>query len=226
MRVVTHYAWHTGKLEKALQIAVVSDLHDESYADIWPQIEGADCLLVPGDVVNRYKQSCNRGLMFLEEAAERLPTFFSAGNHEMRIKSRKNLLAALEKSKANILMNTYVRFGEVWIGGWYRPALLDMPDMIDEFEKLDGCKILLCHRPEDYIKHLREKAVDLVVAGHAHGGQIRVGNQGLYAPGQGIFPKYTYGIADECMLISAGAGNPIGLPRWNNPCEILRITLD
>ena len=68
--------------------------------------------------------------------------------------------------------------------------------------------------------------MDLVVAGHAHGGQIRIGNQGLYAPGQGLFPRYTRGLADGRMIISAGAGNPAGAPRWGNPCEVLRITLD
>ena len=48
-----------------------------------------------------------------------------------------------------------------------------------------GVKVLLCHRPEDYMHRLRGAKVDLVLAGHAHGGQIRIGGQGLYAPGQG-----------------------------------------
>ena len=226
MRVMTEYQWHTGKLKKPVQMAVVSDLHGEFYEDIWPSIEGADGLLVPGDVANRYQQSYREGVRFLTDAAKRLPTFFSLGNHETRIKARRELWEALGQSGAAVLMNGYVPFGEMWIGGWYRPDMLGMPDMMGAFEQLEGCKVLMCHRPEDYFKHLRNRSVDLVVAGHAHGGQIRLGGQGVYAPGQGLFPRYTRGTIDERMIISAGAGNPAGMPRWGNPCEILRVTID
>ena len=91
---------------------------------------------------------------------------------------------------------------------------------------LDGVKVLLCHKPEHYIKFMRGRALDLVVAGHAHGGQIRVAGRGVFSPGQGLFPRYTYGVVDGRMVISAGAGNPVHLPRWGNPCEVLRVTLD
>ena len=76
------------------------------------------------------------------------------------------------------------------------------------------------------IKYLRSRTVDLVVAGHAHGGQIRLAGRGVFSPGQGLFPRYTYGVVDGRMVMSAGAGNPVHLPRWGNPCEVLRITLD
>lgn len=225
MRALTTYRWHTGKLKKAMRIALVSDLHDAEYDDIWPLIEGADCLLVPGDVVNRYRKSYQRGLAFLNEAADRLPTFFSLGNHEIRLKCRAEMLEALKKSKATILINRYTRFGPLCIGGWYRPKRLHMPDMLDSFEKQPEVKVLMCHRPEDYFLHLEGRAIDLVVAGHAHGGQFRFGEQGLYAPGQGFFPKYTKGIAGR-MVISTGASNPARMPRFRNPCEVVMIHLE
>lgn len=226
MRKVTRYAWHTGKLKKTMDLAVVSDLHDAPYEDLWPLLEGADCLLVPGDVVNRYMQSASRGVQFLDEAAQRLPTFFSMGNHEMKMKDRPAMLDALRKSPATLLLNDYILYEGLWIGGWYRPYLMDMRDIADEFEQLEGCKVLMCHRPEDYRKHLRGRDIDLVVAGHAHGGQIRIGRQGLYAPGQGIFPRMTRGVVDGRMIVSTGASNPNKMPRWGNPCEILRIEID
>ena len=49
MRKATYYEFHTGKLTKPLALAVVSDLHNEPYEDIFPLIDGADVLLVPGD---------------------------------------------------------------------------------------------------------------------------------------------------------------------------------
>lgn len=226
LRKVTSYAWHTGKLSKTVHLAVVSDLHDEEYDDLWSLLQGADCLLVPGDLVNRYRQSADRGLAFLEEAAKRLPTFFSLGNHEMNMKNRPALWEAFRQSSATFLLNGYARFGELWIGGWYRPYLLGMEDMLEEFEALEGCKVLLCHRPEDYRRHMQGRQLDLVLAGHAHGGQIRIGKQGLYAPGQGFFPKLTKGVAQGRMIISAGASNPVKMPRWGNPCEVLRIALN
>ena len=226
MRKVTSYVWHTGKLGKTMRLAVVSDLHDGEYEDLWPLLKGADCLLVPGDMVNRYKQSASRGLQFLDEAAQRLPTFFSLGNHEMRMKARPAMLQALRNSRATLLLNGYTRFQGLWIGGWYRPYLLEMEDMLDAFEELQGCKVLMCHRPEDYRRHLRGREIDLVLAGHAHGGQIRLGEQGIYAPGQGLFPRMTKGVVEGNMIVSTGASNPIGLPRWGNPQEVLRIELD
>lgn len=51
--------------------------------------------------------------------------------------------------------------------------------------------------------------IDLVLSGHAHGGQIRLFGQGLFAPGQGILPKYTSGV-HENMIISKGLANTAG----------------
>ena len=225
MRTVSNYAWHTNKLTKPIRLAVICDLHDMAYEDLWPLISDADCLLVPGDVVNRYRQSYSIGFQFLWEASQRLPTFFSPGNHEMRMKNRGEMLDVLRRGPATLLFNDYIRFGELWIGGLYRPALLAMRDITEEFACLEGCKVLMCHRPEDYRKHLRGQDIDLILAGHAHGGQIRIGEQGLYASGQGVFPKLTKGTVDGRMIISAGVSNPVWIPRWGNPCEVVRIEL-
>ena len=103
---------------------------------------GADALLVPGDVCDRYRQSSARGVAFLKEAAGRLPTFFSLGNHETRQKQFRLLVGDLERTGAEVLINRYVRFGECWIGGWYPPSIVREPDMMDQFEKLDGVKVL------------------------------------------------------------------------------------
>ena len=227
LRTLTTYAWHTGKLKKPMELAVVTDLHNaRKYDDIWPLIDGADCLLVAGDVVNRYFGGYRHGIAFLNEAARRLPTFFSIGNHELRSANAAKIMQELTQSKATVLLNQYAPFHGLWIGGWYPPELLQREDMLDEFEALEGCKVLLCHRPHDYMNKLRERSVDLVIAGHAHGGQIRIKGQGLYSPGQGFLPKYTKGVVDNRMIVCAGTGSAIYFPRWGNPFEVLRIMLD
>ena len=70
--------------------------------------------------------------------------------------------------------------------------------------------ILLSHRPELFESYARCN-IDLVLSGHAHGGQFRlpfIG--GLIAPNQGLFPKYDAGLytSDSTnMVVSRGLGN-------------------
>jgi predicted MPP superfamily phosphohydrolase len=88
--------------------------------------------------------------------------------------------------------------------------------------------VLLSHRPE-YLEMYDQYPVDLCLTGHAHGGQFRlpfIG--GVYAPGQGFFPKYTAGLYetdDLEMYVGTGVGNSAIPVRIFNPPEILTIIL-
>ena len=95
---------------------------------------------------------------------------------------------------------------------------------LDDFEKEEGYKILLSHHPEYYKKYLKKRNIDLIVSGHAHGGQWRFFGRGVFAPGQGIFPKYTYGVHDGRFVISTGLERG-GLPRFFNPIEVVFIKI-
>lgn len=226
LRKLTVYPWHTSKLTRPMHLLVVSDLHNAPYDDLLPMMAGMDALLVPGDLADRYHQNYETGLAFLRDASERLPTFASIGNHERRLRTLEPFRQAVAGTRAQLLVNRYIRFQGLVIGGWYRPEFFGQRDMLPDMETEPGVKILLCHHPEDYRNRLRGAKVDLVLAGHAHGGQIRIGDQGLYAPGQGIFPRFTRGVVDGRMIISAGASNTVPIPRIGNPCEVLRIDLD
>ena len=73
------------------------------------------------------------------------------------------------------------------------------PDIkwLRSFEQQEGFKVLLCHHPEYWCLQtpmLRDHPIDLVLSGHAHGGQIRLFGRGLFSPGQGLLPFYTGGI--------------------------------
>ena len=93
----------------------------------------------------------------------------------------------------------------------------------------DGFTILLSHRPE-YFNVYQNKNIDLVLSGHAHGGQFRLPfGGGVIAPGQGLFPKYDAGAYTEngtTMIVSRGIGNSIIPVRINNPPEIVIIELN
>ncbi len=105
-------------------------------------------------------------------------------------------------------------------------------DWLDSFERQEGYKILLSHHPEYWAMRapqLEKHRIDLVLSGHAHGGQICLCGRGLFAPGQGALPKYTSGVHEGAygrMIISRGMSNPQRpVPRWGNPCEILYLEL-
>ena len=93
----------------------------------------------------------------------------------------------------------------------------------------ESFNILLSHRPELFETYVKEN-LDLVFSGHAHGGQfvIPVLRQGIFAPHQGFFPKYTEGMHEKdgtVMIVSRGLGNS-GFPiRIFNRPELIEVTL-
>ena len=90
--------------------------------------------------------------------------------------------------------------------------------------------MLLTHRPER-VGNYRGSGFDQVVAGHAHGGQVRIPGilNGLFAPNQGLFPKYAggqYSQSDTIMIVSRGlARESTRIPRIFNRPELLLIEL-
>lgn len=102
-------------------------------------------------------------------------------------------------------------------------------EWLSVFERQNGYKILLNHHPEYWClrdPYLFCRRINLVLSGHAHGGQIRFLGKGLYAPGQGYFPKYTKGIYDDRLVVSTGLANTSSIiPRLFNPTEIVYVRL-
>lgn len=103
---------------------------------------------------------------------------------------------------------------------------------LEKLEKKQGYRILLSHHPEYWRlgePMLCEHPIDLILSGHAHGGQVRVFNQGLYAPGQGLLPQYTSGVFEGeygVMVVSCGLANTAGVPRVFNEPEIVYVEVE
>ena len=186
-------------------------------------------------------------LPFLKACANIAPTFMSLGNHEWTLCDDD--IAVMTETGVTVLDNCFVQYKNVVIGGLssagvtaYREYRKDKPkrypdwdygdrpdatvpdvSWLDDFYKQDGYKILLCHHPEYRDRYLKDMPIDLVLSGHAHGGQIRLFDRGLFAPGQGILPKYTSGVHGN-MIISKGLANTAGtIPRLFNPREVVYI---
>ena len=174
------------------------------------------------------------------------PTFMSLGNHENILCEED--IAVIRSTGTILLDNEWAEWNDIHIGGLTSHQVLEhrafreahpsqeryphsMYDPLWTYEKkpdtgwlnapVSGYKILLSHHPEYY--PMIPEGIDLVCSGHAHGGQWCFFGRGLYAPGQGWFPKYTSGIHGGRLIVSRGLTNSAGVPRINNPTEIVYV---
>lgn len=116
--------------------------------------------------------------------------------------------------KARKLLHTMERYPQIYSPLSPRPYI--KPDVIwlGDFAKTPGYHILLCHHPE-YIDLIPEN-IELILSGHAHGGQWNFWSfrnhrwRGVFAPGQGLFPRYTSGVYQNRMIVSRGLANTHG----------------
>lgn len=209
--------------------------------------------MIYGSVPAENSLVAGRILPVLASCAALAPTFVSLGNHEWML-GREDLEAMAETGATVLenrwiewngirigglssgVFTSYQRFRQGKSERYPKrthlpfvqtePVPNPVPDTawLDTFCKARGYKILLCHHPEYYPKYLAGREIDLVLSGHAHGGQIRFFHHGLYAPGQGWFPKLTSGVHDGHLVISRGLSNTGGIiPRLFNPTEIVYI---
>lgn len=212
-------------VKSGFRIAVAADVHaTPHYKAIISllQSETPDVIFIPGDLCH-YSDDLDIPLEFLRLAAQIAPVYYSFGNHE-----RNTDESVFNIKGVHLLNDKSEKFGEVTIGGLRsgfrgqpETAVMETPipdlDFLNHFESLSGVKLLLCHHPEYYTRYLKGRDIDLIFAGHAHGGQWRMFGRGLFAPGQGIFPKYTFGMYDEKLIVSPGLTNTIAIPRFHNP---------
>lgn len=230
---ITEYTIHAD-IEKELTFAFLSDLHDCENDILLEALERCypNAVLVGGDFVHS-TELYKRGIDFLTLCARKYPTFCSLGNHER--KCDRDIAGMVKRSGAVLLDDRATRFEGVNIGGlssgykqmekqghWEKTPAPNL-EFIESFSRLRGTKILLSHHPEYYPRYIKGKNIDLTLSGHAHGGQWRFFGRGVFAPGQGLFPKYTSGIHDGKFIVSCGLGNQTPFPRINNEEEIIII---
>ena len=218
------------KAGKNLRLAFVSDLHNFKGDIVLNALKtaGVDAVLLGGDILHGQKY-VKQGFDFLKAVSKIAPTFYALGNHESGYSG--DIRHQIKLSGATLPDNDYVKFKGINIGGitsgsfYYSKNYKPDPTFLTEFSALSGYKLLICHHPEYYDKYIKDLKIDLILSGHAHGGQWRLFGRGAYAPGQGILPKYTAGIYDGRLILSRGLGNVYFIPKINNPSEILIINL-
>ena len=224
------------------KIAQISDLHNAEFgADNQKLIEilereAPDAIVLTGDLVDGWRTNVDSAASFARRCAEIADCYFVTGNHEAKIGDDYAALeTALSDAGVTVLRNASVRIRRgvesIRLIGVDDPSFGGEANLDATLEALssDDFTILLAHRPEK-IDEYAKWGIDLVLSGHAHGGQIRIpGIGGLYAPGQGFFPKYTsgeYAVGGTTMIVSRGLGNSVLPLRVNDRPEVVIVTLN
>ena len=227
---VQQYEIDTGGKVKNVRIALLADLHSCTYGDSMNELlsevygQEPDIVLLGGDIFDHAMPDKNAETV-VAALSEKYPCFYVTGNHEFYSGENRFLIKMdiLEKHGVRRLSGEYdtvsVNGCQINICGVDDPIGVNYTSSITEgfeeqLENVSRAKengnytILLSHRPEK-MELYAQYDFDLVLSGHAHGGQWRVPLlfNGLYAPDQGFLPKYAGGFYEENgtkMIVSRG----------------------
>ncbi len=251
LRVIS-YTISDERIETPIRIVLITDLHSCRYGEGQKTLlnvidaQKPDLVLLGGDIFDDDLPNDNTKIV-LGYVAERYPCFYVSGNHEYWHETPEALFDEVRELGIPILHGSSetVTVGRtaLQICGIADPACAEIgidEDAVDlrkaareaVTEKqlqsaaagTDGrYSILLAHRPE-LIETYAKYGFDLVLSGHAHGGQVRIPGilNGLFSPGEGWFPKYAggdYRVGETTMIVSRGlARESTAAPRiWNRP---------
>lgn len=240
-------------------IVQISDLHNKSFGENNKTLldmiinNKPNVIFITGDLIDGENKNFNVALDLLKELSKNYKVYYITGNHEQKalIKKYKDLYEKYFKELENIdavhLDNEMITLQEenshINVYGLTIPFkcykyLFDKDKNLDLEEKYIENKlgtlnnneynILLAHTPF-YFKEYAKWGADLVLAGHVHGGIIRLPYfGGLLSPNRHFFPKYDLGeykINDSTMIVTKGLGGSKVLIRVNCKPEIVKITL-
>lgn len=243
---LTTYPVSSEKISKPLRILLLSDLHScvygEGQRELLDQVKAAkpDLILLAGDILDDDMPQ-EPGMLVLRELGAAYPCFYVPGNHEALTGELDEILTYIEDCGIQVPLGECVLFEKngqglqicgiddpIFLG---REAVLSQAKQAKQAATKELFTLLISHRPE-LMDALLPLSYDLIVAGHAHGGQWRLpaGKNGLLAPHQGFFPRYSggaYGFEDSTLIVSRGlARESTRVPRLCNPPELVMIELN
>ncbi len=248
--IVRTYRIQAEEIQEPIRIALVTDLHSCRYGKEQKNLLAAidkqapDVILLGGDIFDDVKGDGNTE-HFLSGIAGKYPCFYVTGNHEYW--SGETAFAAkmaiLDRYNIPVLAGDCVPFSVR--GETINLCGVDDPDadrlknnLVPFTEQLSRAKtgadehftVLLTHRPE-YFAEYAALGFDLVLCGHAHGGQWRIPylQGGLFAPNQGFLPRYAggeYTSGETTMIVSRGLARETTIvPRIFNRPELVIVEL-
>lgn len=243
--IVRRYTVDSDKIDAPVRLAVLTDFHGCDYgedaADLVQAVEALqpDAVLLVGDMFSADGE-VEAELRMFSRLKSIAPSYYVTGNHEYWECDVPQLLARIADMGVTVLDQNCE---ELTING-QNLNLCGIPDPyanVGIWDALtsatgdlhqEGFTILLAHRPELIEQYAAKGTFDLVVSGHAHGGQVRIPFliNGLCAPNQGWFPKYAggrYELDGSTMIVSRGLSTQrqMGVPRVFNRPELVLVEL-
>lgn len=243
--ILRTYTVASPKLTAEVRLAVVTDFHSSDNADDVAAMVAScapDAVLLVGDLFDDDTQNRppERTLSLMRQLSAQYPCYYVSGNHEAWTGEMDALYQQTADAGVTVLR---MSSGVLTVRG-QRIALCGVPDPYEmvfsgapdteeqlrqAMENVDSADftVLLAHRPELLAKYA-QFPFNLVVSGHAHGGQVRIPGvlNGLYAPNQGWFPKLAGGAYTQdgtTLIVSRGLAVRTRLPRIFNRPEVVLV---
>lgn len=240
---VIDYTINTDLVTKPVKLALISDLHSCKYGEGQLELLNAikaqspDAILLSGDIFDDDMPQDNARELISAIAGE-YACYYVTGNHEIRTGDEYEIKQFVRDTGVTVLEDEY----EILSANEQMLNIVGIDDPTASektlTEQLSVCEtvpeanftVLLAHRPELINEYLTFD-MDLVLSGHAHGGQWRIPGlmNGLIAPNQGLFPKYAggeYQFGDKTMIVSRGlAKESTIIPRVFNRPELVIVTI-
>jgi len=243
--ILRTYTVVSPKLTAEVRLAVVTDFHSSDNADdVVAMVTSCapDAVLMVGDMFDDdiANRPTERTLSLMRQLSAQYPCYYVSGNHEAWTGEMGALYQQTEEAGVTVLrMSSGVltvrgqRIALCGIPDPYEMVFSGAPDTEEQLrqalEDVDSADftVLLAHRPELLAKYA-QFPLDLVVSGHAHGGQVRIPGvlNGLYAPNQGWFPKLAGGAYTQdgtTLIVSRGLAVRTRLPRIFNRPEVVLV---
>ncbi len=243
--ILRTYTVVSPKLTAEVRLAVVTDFHSSDNADdVVAMVTSCapDAVLMVGDMFDDdiANRPTERTLSLMRQLSAQYPCYYVSGNHEAWTGEMDALYQQTEEAGVTVLrMSSGVltvrgqRIALCGIPDPYEMVFSGAPDTEEQLrqalEDVDSADftVLLAHRPELLTKYA-QFPLDLVVSGHAHGGQVRIPGvlNGLYAPNQGWFPKLAGGAYTQdgtTLIVSRGLAVRTRLPRIFNRPEVVLV---
>jgi len=235
---------------RSVRLLLLADLHGKRWGEGQRLLLNASRALRPDAVVLAGDMTeAGRSFQPVVELARGLtsiaPVFFVAGNHDLLTFNCDAFTRAMEKEGVVSLrdqsVSLRVRDETITLSGLDDPFIA----FIREWEDTDACyeerlrevaaadgpspRILVTHRPE-YAEICARAGYHLALCGHTHGGQVRLPPplRGLYASGQGFFPRYAsgeYRVNSMRLIISRGLHQSVTRPRFFNRPEVVAVDI-
>ena len=246
---VTFYQVTSSHVSEKLRILFLSDLHLREYGENNSELIQTvqeldpDLILLGGDLVTFPNPEYENMLSLCRSLADVAPLYGVLGNHESEMiygGVDDQLAEKFSEAGVQLLRNETrtIQIGEnnvelIGLEGalkdFYKYGASDCVESLSR--QYDTFRICINHVPMAFVDYMQDAPFDLALAGHTHGGLIRLPVLGrLYTAEEGLFPEYAGGMyqldSGAPLIVGCGLGDSNRIPRVYNPPELVLVDVN